>query len=106
MSASKPLAVYTTVAAVDDARRIARELVERRLAACAHVAAIESFYNWDGALQHETEYRVMLKTTDDRYADVEAAILALHPYELPAVWAVALEHVHAPYAAWVDESTR
>jgi periplasmic divalent cation tolerance protein len=106
MSGARPIAVYTTVAAVDDARRIARELVERRLAACAHVAAIESFYTWDDALQHETEYRVMLKTTEGRYAEVEAAVLALHPYELPAVWAVAFEHVHAPYAAWVDESTR
>jgi periplasmic divalent cation tolerance protein len=102
----KPIAVYTTVAEAEDARRIARELVERKLAACAHVAEIESFYTWDGALQHEGEYRVMLKTTEDRYAEVEQAILALHPYELPAVWAVAFEHVHAPYAAWIGESTR
>lgn len=98
----KLLAVYTTVATEEQARTIARALVERGLAACAQIGAIESFYRWNGAVQNEPEFRLLLKTTDARYDEVEAAVRALHPYELPAIYAVALERVHEPYAAWVD----
>lgn len=95
------LAVYTTVASRDDARRIAAELVRRRLAACAQIDAIESFYHWDGALQHEPEYRLLLKTTAAAWPALAAALRALHPYQLPAIHALALDRVHPPYADWV-----
>ena len=95
------LAVYTTVGTRQDARRIARSLVEARLAACAQIDEIESFYRWKGEIVNEPEYRVLLKTTEARYAAVEAAIRALHPYELPAIHAVELEEVYEPYAEWV-----
>lgn len=99
----KLLAVYTTVATQEQARTIARALVERGLAACVQIGAIESFYRWGGELHDEPEFRLLCKTTDARYDAVEAAIRELHPYELPAIYAVALEHVYEPYAAWVDE---
>jgi periplasmic divalent cation tolerance protein len=101
----KLLAVYTTVATREDARRIAGTLVERKLAACAQICDIESFYAWKGAVQHEPEFRILLKTTEARYPAVEAAIRALHPYELPAIHAVALAHSYAPYAAWIEEGS-
>jgi periplasmic divalent cation tolerance protein len=97
----RPIAVFTTVGSQDDARAMARALVERELAACAQISAIESFYVWDGTLQHEPEWRIVFKTTDERYAAVEAAIRDLHGYELPAIHAVAFEHVLAPYGEWV-----
>ena len=80
---------------------MARALVERRLAACAQIMPIESYYAWQGAVQNAPEFRVLFKTTDARYGAVEAAIRELHEYELPAIHAVALEHAHAPYADWV-----
>ena len=101
----KLLAVYTTVASAEAARRIARELVERKLAACAQISAIESFYAWQGAVAHDPEFRILLKTTEERYPAVEEALRALHDYELPAIHAVALEHVFEPYARWIEEST-
>ena len=101
-----PIAVVTTVATREEARKIAEALVARRLAACAQIAEIESLFVWDGALQDAREFRLLLKTTADRYDAVEQAILAQHPYELPAVHAVAIDRIHAPYAAWiVDNST-
>lgn len=102
----KLLAVYTTVASRDDAQRLAAAVVERRLAACAQISEIESVYRWDGALQHEPEFRILFKTTDAQYAAVEAAIRELHGYALPAIHAVAVEQAYAPYADWVaQEST-
>jgi periplasmic divalent cation tolerance protein len=99
----KLLAVYTTVAGIDAARRMARALVERKLAACAQIGEIESFYAWQGTIANEREFRILFKTTEARYAAVEAAIRELHDYELPAIHAVALEHVHAPYGRWIEE---
>jgi periplasmic divalent cation tolerance protein len=100
----KPIAVVTTVASREDARRLAHTLVERKLAACAQISEIESVYRWKGAVQQEPELRILFKTTDERYALVESTIRELHPYELPAIHAFAFEHVYAAYAAWVAEN--
>ena len=99
-----PIAVVTTVATRDDAVRLARTLVERRLAACAQISQIESVYRWQGALQQEPEFRLLLKTTEARYAEIERAIVELHGYELPAIHAFALAHVLPAYAAWIAEN--
>lgn len=101
----KLIAVYTTVATIDEARKIANALIAQKLAACAQINAIESFYLWQGAVQNEPEIRILFKTTEANYKAVEAAILQLHSYELPAIYAVAVEHAHEPYAAWVVEGS-
>ena len=101
----KLIAVFTTVATRDEARRLAEVLVERRLAACAQISEIESFYSWKGAVQNQQEWRILFKTTAERYAAVEAAIRELHGYELPAIHAVAIEQAFPPYAAWVEEGS-
>src|SRR5215203_3100838 len=95
------IAMITTVGNRDDARRLAQALVERRLVACAQISAIESLYHWDGALQDDSEFRLLLKTVDTQYDAVERAIRELHPYELPAIYALPIDRIHAPYAAWV-----
>lgn len=99
-----PIAVTTTVGSRAEAQSMARALVERKLAACAQIDAIESFYTWNGAVQNEPEFRITFKTTDAQYAAIEAAIRELHSFELPAIHAVALAHVFAPYAHWVGEN--
>ncbi len=101
----KLIAVYTTVATKDEARKIAKALVERKLAACAQITEIESFYSWQDAVQNEPEFRLLFKTTEAQYKAVEAAILELHSYDLPAIYAVSVEHAHEPYAAWVIEGS-
>lgn len=97
------VAVVTTVGNIEDARRIAKTVIERRLAACAQLNPIESFYHWDGALQHDTEVRVLFKSLRRDAAALEAAILELHPYELPAVCAIEIDAVNAAYSLWVGE---
>ena len=101
----KLIAVITTVATIEDARRLARGMVERRLAACAQLSPIESFYPWNGSLQNEPEIRILFKTSAQAYRALEAAIVELHPYELPAIYAIELSGVHAPYAQWIAENT-
>ena len=96
-----PVAVVTTVGNLEDARRIGLALVERRLSACVQLTPIESIYRWDGAIQQEPEVRLLLKTTEARRPELEQALLALHPYALPALYTVRLAHAHAPYADWI-----
>jgi periplasmic divalent cation tolerance protein len=100
-----PIAVITTVATREDAVRIGRALVEQRLAACAQIEPIESIYRWKGELHQEPEFRLVLKTSDTRYSDIERAIAEMHPYELPAIHALPIAHIHAPYAEWLQANT-
>lgn len=97
----KSIAVVTTVATLDDARRLSRALVERRLAACAQVSPVESCYRWQGELHTEAEYRIVFKTTDAAWDAIARAIGELHGYELPEIHAVALDRVSAAYGDWV-----
>jgi periplasmic divalent cation tolerance protein len=99
-----PLLVVTTVASREDALMLARALVESRLAACAQIGQIESVYRWQGAVQAETEFRVLFKTRRGLYAQVEAALRERHPYELPAIHAIATSQAEAAYAAWVIDN--
>lgn len=100
-----PIAVITTVGSRDAAQAMARALVGRKLAACAQIDAIESVYTWDGSPQNEPEFRITFKTTDAQYAALEAAIRELHSYALPAIHAIALTHVYAPYAQWIRDNS-
>lgn len=101
MTSPLPLLVVTTVGTHDDARRLARELVDLKLAACAQVEPIESTYRWKGTVASEPEYRVMFKTTEALYERVEAALRERHPYELPAIHAVLTVRAETAYAQWV-----
>ena len=104
-TAMELIAVFTTVGQMEQARHLARSIVERKLAACAQLSQIESFYDWQGSLRNEPEVRLLFKTTKQNYPALEAAILELHPYDLPAVHAVELSAVHGPYAQWVVENS-
>jgi periplasmic divalent cation tolerance protein len=99
-------ALYTTVASADDARRLARVAVERGLAACVQINAIESLYRWQGEVQHAPEWRLLFKTTEAAAPALQAVVLELHPYELPAVYALDVAEASEPYRAWVEQSCR
>ena len=98
------IAVLTTTGSLAEAQTIAGALVERKLAACVQISSIESVYTWEGETHKDPEHRLLIKTTAERYADVESAILELHSYDLPAVVAIDFSHAHAPFADWVAES--
>ena len=98
------IAIMTTTDSRDEARSIAATLVERKLAACAQVSSIQSFYTWQGDVRNDDEFRVLVKTTAERYADVEAAILELHSSELPAIVAFGIGQSYGPYAEWVADN--
>ena len=98
--------VTTTAPSREEADRIAQILVERRLAACVQVMGpIESCYRWKGALERSAEWLCLVKTTRGKYAAVEAAILANHPYEVPEIIACPIESGSEAYLAWLRAET-
>ena len=99
--------VLTTVGSEEDAERISVALVERRLAACVQtVGPIASRYRWRGEVETATEWQCLAKTEAGRYAEVEAAIRELHPYDEPEILATPIVAGSAGYLAWVSESLR
>lgn len=86
--------------------KLAQELVAKRLAACVNVLAeCASIYRWKGAIENAAEVPVLIKTRAARYDEVEAAIRALHPYELPEILAVPAVRGLERYLQWVAEET-
>lgn len=101
------LLILTNLPDEASARDLATALVSRRLAACVNVLApCHSVYRWQGAIESAQEVPLLIKTTAARYADLEAAIRAAHPYELPEIIAVPIAHGLPGYLDWVVTETR
>jgi periplasmic divalent cation tolerance protein len=92
----------TTVASLDEGRRMARVLVERRLAACVNlVPNLTSVYRWQGAVAEAEEVLLVIKTTEAQLAALEAAVRELHSYEVPEFLALQVEAASRPYLEWL-----
>ncbi|HEX6004008.1 MAG TPA: divalent-cation tolerance protein CutA [Burkholderiales bacterium] len=105
-SVAEAVIVLTNLPDRESAMKLARELVERRLAACVNVLGeISSVYRWQGRVATETEVPLLIKTRRSLYERVEALIAALHPYELPEVVAVPVVRGLAAYLEWVVAET-
>jgi len=101
-AAARTLVVITTLPDRASAERLARTLVERRLAACVNLLApCRSVYRWEGAVQQEDEHPLLIKTTAARYAALEEAIRADHPHDVPEIIALPVERGLAGYLEWV-----
>ena len=98
--------VYATFASDEEARRIARILVEERLAACANILGpVRSIYRWRGAVDTADEVAAIFKTSNARADSLIARIAALHSYEVPCIATWPIDKILASYAAWVEDST-
>lgn len=99
--------VTTTVECQDDAEKIARLLVERRLAACVQVVGpITSTYRWQGSIETSREWQCLAKSRGSLYPQIEEAIRQLHPYQVPEILALPIVAGSGSYLAWLDEQTR
>ena len=99
------IVVFITAADKKQARAIARELVQKKLAACASVAgAVESFFWWKKKIDCAREVLIMVKTKKEKFSALCRAVKAAHSYDVPEIIAVPLCAGHAPYLEWIDGS--
>ena len=96
------LQVVTTTGGKAEAERLARSLVEQRLAACVQIAGpIMSVYRWQGDLETAEEWLCAVKTTAERYQEVEKAIREAHSYEVPEIVAFEIKEGSNDYLTWL-----
>lgn len=102
----RAVVVYTTFPGLVEAERVGKELVERRLAACANILpGMVSHYRWEGKVERAEEVVMLIKTRATLAEEVSSAIRELHSYEVPAVVVIPLESVERHYLGWLLGAT-
>lgn len=100
------IAVLTNLPDMETARHISKQLLEQNLAACVNILpAVQSIYRWNGVIEEASEIPLLIKTTSARYDALQAAITALHPYEVPEVIALPVTAGLPAYLGWVASET-
>ena len=99
--------VLTTAGSPEEARRIARTLVEERLAACTSIVpAVESIYRWKGEVESATEALLLIKTSAEMIEPLKARLHALHSYETPEFLVLPVDSGSAAYLDWLFSCLR
>lgn len=100
------LLVLTTCPGSITAKKIATDLVIEKLAACVQVVpGVQSFFRWVGKVSNSEEILLIIKTTSDRYPQLESRITALHPYELPEIVTLQINGGLEGYLKWIESNT-
>ncbi len=100
------LIVFVTTDTADTAEQIASALVSERLCACVNIiSSITSIYEWQGEMRKDVEALMIIKTTASVYAQLEAKIRELHPYEVPEIIAICLSEGSERYLNWIADFT-
>ena len=100
------LVVLCTVPDEATAQKLAKGLVEERLAACVNaIPGLKSFYRWQGRIETDDEIQLLIKTRRGRYDELAAWLKANHPYDVPEIIAIAAKQVSNSYLAWAVEQT-
>ena len=104
---SEHIVVLVTAPSTDKAAELARAVVEERLAACGNIVpGIRSIYRWQDKIEDEPEALLILKTRAELFESLRARVQSLHPYTCPEILQLDITRGHAPYLAWLTESTR
>ena len=100
--------VLVTCGTLEESRKIARAVVEKRLAACVNIVthAVESFYMWEGKLENASEYLLVIKTNAQRLESLQKEILELHSYDTPEFVALPIVAGASGYLNWLGESVK
>ena len=94
--------IYMTAGSKDEARRIGKELVVSRLAACVNILDnMNSFYMWQGEIQDDTEVVIIAKTTEDRVPALVEKVKTLHSYDCPCIVAIPVSGGNQAFLDWV-----
>lgn len=102
-----PILGITTFPDLETGRQIARTLVQERLVACVNLLpSVSSIYRWEGKVEEGNEVQGIIKTSEDRIADLMELFLELHPYDVPELVFTPVVAGTSDYLDWVVESTR
>jgi periplasmic divalent cation tolerance protein len=98
--------VITTCSSEEEANYLASVLVEKRLAACVQILAVNSFFRWEGVVNHSSEKQLLIKTMKSRYAELERLLLEKHSYDCPEIIQLPIEAGSSGYLDWIKSESR
>ena len=102
---TEKIVILSTCASEAEAAKVARSLIDARLAACVNVLPeIRSYYRWQGKVETGREVMLVIKSSRDRFAGVRAAIEEAHSYEVPEIIALPIMEGSPAYLSWMDEN--
>ncbi len=99
---SQYIQVQTTVASLEDARNLARTMLEKRLVACVQILPCLSMYHWQGRVEEDTEHLCLMKTRQELFAKLRVALEGVHAYEVPEIIVLPIIDANPAYLAWLD----
>ncbi|MDQ7031140.1 MAG: divalent-cation tolerance protein CutA [Desulfonauticus sp.] len=98
---------YITTSSLEEAKKIARHLLERRLIACANIyPQVESMFWWEGKIDKATEVVLIIKTSGHRLAEIEKEVLKIHSYNCPCVVFLPIHEGHGPFLEWIQQEIK
>ena len=101
------LVVLVTCPDRGSAEGLAGALVKEHLVACGNVlSGVNSFFFWEGEVQSDAEFLLLLKTTEDRFEEVKERVQELHSYDVPEIIALPVARGNRDYLDWIEETTR
>ncbi len=99
--------IYMTAGSKDEARKIGKELVISRLAACVNILDnMNSFYMWEGKVQDDTEIVMIAKTTEDRVPELVEKVKSLHSYDCPCIVSIPILDGNQAFLDWIAEEVK
>jgi periplasmic divalent cation tolerance protein len=99
--------IMVTVASKKECRKIAKHLVEAKLAACVNITQhIESIYRWQGKIAQDREYQLFIKSTRELFPEIKAAISKVHSYHMPEIICLPIIDGSRNYLQWVGDSVK
>ncbi|AAB89277.1 MULTISPECIES: divalent-cation tolerance protein CutA [Archaeoglobus] len=96
--------IYITAPSLEEAERIAKRLLEKKLAACVNIFPIKSFFWWEGKIEAATEFAMIVKTRSEKFAEVRDEVKAMHSYTTPCICAIPIERGLKEFLDWIDET--
>ena len=101
------IVILVTAGSLGEAKKIARHLVEERLAACVNITApVQSLYRWKGKVTEDREFLMVIKSSRELFGEIQAAVRHLHSYTTPEIICLPIVDGSADYLAWITDSVR
>ena len=101
----KPVIIVSTFPNKTVTKKIANQLVKKKLAACVNITKIDSVYSWKGKIQNDSEYLALFKTTKTKLRPLKKELGKLHPYDVPEIVEINPISINKPYLKWLVDST-
>jgi periplasmic divalent cation tolerance protein len=103
---SNPVVVFVTCGSEEEALKIAKALVDERLAACVNlIAPIRSVYRWEGKIWDEKEWLLIIKTQKHKFEELEGKVKSIHSYSVPEIISLPITEGSSAYLDWIRENT-